>query len=98
MGSHGDAVERAVVLALAVVRALLYGAFDAMVGMTGIHTFVPPYPLNQRAGLPSACFSIRRPAGVIPGKPWRNTKSLTNANENVMMVTHFGGYRPFWAQ
>lgn len=41
VGSHGDAVERAVILALAVVHALLHGAFDAMVRMTGIHIFRP---------------------------------------------------------
>ena len=34
MGTHHDAVQRAVVLGVAVVSALLDGALDALVGMT----------------------------------------------------------------
>ena len=34
MGAHADAIQGAVVLVGAVVGALLYGAFNALVGMT----------------------------------------------------------------
>ena len=34
MSTHQDAIQGAVVLVLAVVSALLYGALDALVGMT----------------------------------------------------------------
>ena len=37
VGAHGDPVQGAVVCILAVVSALLNGAFDALVGMTA-HT------------------------------------------------------------
>ena len=36
-GPRWDAIQRAVVLRLAVVGALLYGTLDAMVGTTGFH-------------------------------------------------------------
>ena len=39
MGAHQDPVQRAVVLILAVVSALLDGAFDALVCMT-VHRFL----------------------------------------------------------
>ena len=39
VGAHQDAVQRAVVLVLAVVCTLLDGAFDALVGMTVLHGF-----------------------------------------------------------
>ena len=41
MGAHQDAVQRAVVLGIAVIGALLDGAFDALVGMV-VHPFSPP--------------------------------------------------------
>ena len=34
VGAHQNAIQRAVVLGVAVVSALLYGAFNALVGMT----------------------------------------------------------------
>ena len=37
MGTHGDAIQRAVVLRLAVVGALLHGAFDAVVRLAFVH-------------------------------------------------------------
>ena len=37
MSTHGDAVQGAVILVLAVVGALLHGALDAMIGTTGFH-------------------------------------------------------------
>ena len=37
VGTHGDAVQGAVILIRAVVGALLYGTLDAMVGTTGFH-------------------------------------------------------------
>ena len=37
VGTHGDAVQGAVILIRAVVVALVYGTLDAMVGTTGFH-------------------------------------------------------------
>ena len=42
MGAHQDAVQRAVVLVLAVISALLDGAFDTLVGMT-VHGFLSSF-------------------------------------------------------
>ena len=50
MGAHGDAVQTAVVAVLAVVGAVVDGAFDALVRGTGaaavgailVHTIHPP--------------------------------------------------------
>ena len=33
MGAHQNAVQRAVIFGIAVVSALLYGAFDALIGL-----------------------------------------------------------------
>ena len=40
MGAHHDAIQGAVVLGIAVVSALLYGAFDALIGMTVHDSFL----------------------------------------------------------
>ena len=42
VGSHQDAVQRAVVLAVAVVSTGLDGAFDTLVGMA-VHSLIPPF-------------------------------------------------------
>ena len=42
VSAHHDAVQRAVVLGIAMVSALLNGAFDALVCVT-IHDFQPPF-------------------------------------------------------
>ena len=42
MGANGNAVERTVVFVLAMVSALLNGAFDAFICAAIIHNFVPP--------------------------------------------------------
>ena len=39
MGAHENPIQRAVVLVLTVMGALVHGAFDALVGMT-IHCFL----------------------------------------------------------
>ena len=39
VGTHQNPVQRAVVLVFTVVRALVHGAFDALIGMT-IHSFI----------------------------------------------------------
>ena len=38
VSTHQNSVQRAVVLVFAVMRALVHGAFDALIGMT-IHSF-----------------------------------------------------------
>ena len=38
MGTHQNTVQRTVILGITVMRALVYGAFNALVGMT-IHCF-----------------------------------------------------------
>ena len=43
MGADENALERAVILAGAVMLALLNGALDAMVRMTFFHGFLPPF-------------------------------------------------------
>ena len=47
VGTHQDPVKRAVVLTVAVVCALLNGAFDGLVGMT-IHNSFPPLQWFRR--------------------------------------------------
>lgn len=62
MGAHGDAVQGAEVLVLAVVFALLDGTFDRLVGFAVVHD---TYLQNLSGDLPAS--SMCRSGGGYPG-------------------------------
>ena len=76
MGTHGDAIQRAVVLRLAVVGALLHGAVDAVVRLAFVHDWQLLSGLGNIHGPPARGGFPRFPAdGPLSITKYRFTRS-----------------------